>query len=295
MKICVSFFLLFTSCFITAQKTERISLRNYRVNYLSDTLRETSGISFFGKKFITHNDGGNPATVYHIDSKSGKIVNSLKTNLINTDWEAITTDSSYIYLGDFGNNSNTRKDLTIYKTKIENDSNLSLVSKIDFEYKEQTDFTPKNIRHNFDAEAMFYRNNKIHLFTKEWKNKATSHYIIDPNSSEKQIISKTESFPTQFLVTDAAYYNQKLYLIGYTKKGRCFLLIFNSPNNDILFSNDYKKYKLGSTLSIGQIEGIAVNQDGIYISGERFFKLLSKAQPSLYFIPFKAIKNTGTF
>lgn len=284
-------FLLVFSCFVSAQKTERICLKKYRISYLNDTLRETSGLSFLQDKLYTFNDGGNPSAIYQIDSKNGSINTIRKTNIINTDWEAIANDSSFVYLGDFGNNSGRRKDLVIYKTQFKNDSILSLVSKIEFDYEEQTDFNPKNIRHNFDAEAMIYWNGKIHLFSKEWRKKATSHYIINPISSEKQKIVKTESFNTKFLVTDAAYSDQKLYLIGYTKKGRCFLVIFKTDNKEFLFKNAYKKYKLGSVLSIGQIEGITVNKKGIYISGEGFFKSIFKVKPALYFIPFNALKD----
>lgn len=283
--------LLLFPCFVLAQTTERICLKKFRLNYLSDILRETSGLYFFQDKLYTFNDGGNPAALYEIDSKSGKIIKTIKTNLTNTDWEAIVTDSTSVYIGNFGNNSGSRKDLVVYKINSVTDSILSLDSKIEFEYAEQTDFYPKNIRHNFDAEAMIYHNEKIHLFSKEWGNKTTSHYILNTHTSEKQKISKTESFRTGFLVTDAAYFGQKLYLIGYTKRGRCFLLIFNTDGNELLFSNSYKKYKLGSVLSIGQIEGITVNQEGIYISGEGFFKSVFKVKPALYFIPFNAIKE----
>lgn len=279
------------SCFASAQKTERIYLKKYRVSYLNDILRETSGLSFLQDKLYTFNDGGNPSAIYQIDSENGNINTIRKTNIINTDWEAIANDSSFVYLGDFGNNSGTRKDLAIYKTQIKNDSILSFISKIEFEYEEQTDFNPKNIRHDFDAEAMIYWNEKIHLFSKEWESKATSHYIINPNSLEKQKIVKTESFDTKFFVTDAAHFNQKLYLIGYTKKGRCFLVVFKIDNKKFLFNNTYKKYKLGSVLSIGQIEGITVNEKGIYISGEGFFKSIFKVKPTLYFIPFNALKD----
>lgn len=284
-------FLLILSCFATAQKKERICLKKYRISYLSDTLRETSGLSFLQNKLYTLNDGGNTSAIYQIDSKNGNINTTRKTNITNTDWEAITSDSSFVYLGDFGNNSGRRKDLAIYKTQFKNDSILSFVSKIEFEYEAQTDFNPKNIGHNFDAEAMMYWNGKIHLFSKEWKNKATSHYIVNPNPSEKQKIVKTESFNTKFFVTDAAYFNQKLYLIGYTKKGRCFLVVFKTDNKEFVFNNKYKKYKLGSVLSIGQIEGITVNEKGIYISGEGFFKSIFKVKPALYFIPFNALKD----
>ena len=283
---------LLFSCYSIAQEKGRIRLKNYLIGHLSDSLKETSGICFQDHKMYTFNDGGNPANLHQIDNKNGKINTTIKTNIPNIDWEAITADSIYFYLGDFGNNLGTRKNLTIHKIKIEQDSILQNISKIPFEYEDQIDFSPKNMRHNFDAEAMIYLNDKLHLFSKEWKSKSTSHYVINLNSSEKQKIIKTESFRTKFVVTDAAYFNQKLYLIGYNKKGNCFLTIFNTANNSELFFNvSYRKFRLGSSLTIGQIEGITVNQEGIYISAEGISLPLIKVKPSLYFIPYDAIKE----
>jgi hypothetical protein len=37
---------------------------------------------------------------------------------------------------------------------------------------------------------MIYLNGKIHLFTKEWASKSTTHYTIDPEISEKQEAKK---------------------------------------------------------------------------------------------------------
>jgi hypothetical protein len=40
---------------------------------------------------------------------------------------------------------------------------------------------------------MIYLNGKIHLFTKEWGSKSTTHYLIDPEISEKQKAQKIEN------------------------------------------------------------------------------------------------------
>jgi hypothetical protein len=40
---------------------------------------------------------------------------TLKVNAKNTDWEALTNDGNNFYIGDFGNNDGSRRDLTIYK------------------------------------------------------------------------------------------------------------------------------------------------------------------------------------
>ena len=286
MKNLLFFLSFLISLHSFSQKTEKLPLRKYKIAVLSDSLRETSGLTFFKDRLYTINDGGNPNMIYEIDKNSGKILKKIQTNFPNKDWEAITTDGENLYIGDFGNNAGNRRDLTIYSIDNQQESNT-----IQFSYQNQKDFSVNYLNHDFDAEAMVFINNKIHLFTKEWSAKKVSHYIINPKSSENQSVTKLENFNTGFVVTDAAYYENKLYVIGYTKKAKTYLMIFGQNNEGLFFSNPTKKYRLGSALTVGQIEGIAVNTDGIYISNEGFSKFIFRAKPNLYFVPFDRLKK----
>ncbi|WP_234110646.1 MULTISPECIES: hypothetical protein [Chryseobacterium] len=272
-----------------SQQTEFLKIRQYKVAELSDSIRETSGLHFFKNKLYTFNDSGNTSEIFEIDKNSGKILNVIKTNLQNKDWEAMTSDSGTIYIGDFGNNAGARKDLKIYRINLDSlvgTSNANHDAQvISFYYPEQTDFKPKNINNDFDAEAMVFLNGKIHLFTKEWVSRKTTHYIIDPEVSDQQPARKIENFQIDFAVTDASYFDGKLYLVGYTKKTEVFLSIFTETETGIFFTEKPKKYYLGSSMSIGQIEGIAVNGDGIYISGEEFRTPFGKIKQCFYFVP----------
>lgn len=286
MKKTLIFLNLLISLVIFSQKTEKLPLRKYKIAVLSDSLRETSGLTFFKDRLYTINDGGNPNIIYEIDKNSGKILKKIQTNFPNKDWEAITNDGENLYIGDFGNNAGSRRDLTIYS--IDNQQEINVIK---FSYQNQKDFSVNYLNHDFDAEAMVFINNKIHLFTKEWSAKKVSHYIINPKLSENQSVTKSESFNTGFVVTDAAYYENKLYVIGYTKKAKTYLMIFEQNNEGLFFSNPTKKYRLGSALTVGQIEGIAVNADGIYISNEGFSQFIFRAKPNLYFVPFDRLKK----
>lgn len=286
MKKTLIFLNLLISLVIFSQKTEKLPLRKYKIAVLSDLLRETSGLTFFKDRLYTINDGGNPNIIYEIDKNSGKILKKIQTNFPNKDWEAITNDGENLYIGDFGNNAGNRRDLTIYS--IDNQQEINVIK---FSYQNQKDFSVNYLNHDFDAEAMVFINNKIHLFTKEWSAKKVSHYIINPKLSENQSVTKSESFNTGFVVTDAAYYENKLYVIGYTKKAKTYLMIFEQNDEGLFFSNPTKKYRLGSALTVGQIEGIAVNADGIYISNEGFSQFIFRAKPNLYFVPFDRLKK----
>lgn len=278
-------FFLFANGF--AQQTDFLKISKYRISYLSDSLKENSGLSFRKGKLYTMNDGGNSSEIFEIDRPSGKILKTIETGLTNIDWEAIASDSLYFYIGDFGNNAGTRKDLKIYKIPYDN---TAASKEIPFFYPQQQDFSRKIISNDFDAEAMIVLNGKIHVFTKEWVSKSTTHYLLNPDLADNQAAEKTESFRTGFVVTDAAYFDGKLYLIGYTKNTEVFLSVFSEFEPGVFFSLQPKKYYLGSSLSVGQIEGIAVDESGVYISGEEFRTPLGTAKQAFYFIPADKIR-----
>ncbi len=286
MKKLMVLLLLFSGLLFQAQKAVKFRLKPYRIAVLSDSLSESSGLNFFGEHLFTFNDSGNTSELFQIDPRNGRILRVLQTGLHNTDWEALTNDGQNFYIGDFGNNGGARKDLKIYKIpfsgeNIEKDSAKS----IRFHYPDQEDFTFRNINNDFDAEAMVFLNGKIHIFSKAWKSGIIAHYILDPGIEGEQTAEKTETFHTNFVVTDASFYNGKLYLVGYNKKMQVYLMIFREGVKNEFFGSQPQKYHLGNTLSLGQIEGISVDDSGIYFSGERFHTPLGSAPQCLYFVP----------
>ena len=281
-----SFFIVFLCGFFTfslAQKNKRLPLKNYKIAVLNDTLRETSGLTLMNGRLYSFNDGGNPNEVYEINPKNGQMISTIKVDFPNRDWEALTNDGQSLYIGDFGNNRGKRTDLAIYKI-LDNSH-----QKISFKYKNQPHFSFKKDKHDFDAEAMIFKDGKIYLFSKEWASLKVSKYAINPDVEEEQSIEKMEEFKTNFLVTDAFYFNKKLYLVGYNKVAKAFLMIFDEDQNGNFFSGKYTKYKLGSVFKYGQIEGVAVNEKGIYISAEAFKKIGFQVKQSLYFVPFERL------
>ncbi|NAW50689.1 hypothetical protein GNY06_04575 [Elizabethkingia argentiflava] len=273
------------------QEIQILKLKPYQKAVLSDTLRESSGLTILQGKLLSFNDSGNAPEIYEINPERGNILKTYKTNAINQDWEAITHDEKHLYIGDFGNNLGVRKDLTIYKIPFIPDAEkLEYTAKIHFFYPEQQDYSPKNIRNNFDAEAMIFLNGKLHVFTKEWEAKAVSHYVIDPDIQDLQPAYKQETYPSGFVVTDATYFQGKLYLIGYTKSAHIYLLSCEETSPGVFFEGKIKKYFLGMATRFGQIEGVTATEEGLYISGEEFNFYLLKAKQRLYFLPFKKLK-----
>src|SRR5665647_3174356 len=83
---------------------------------LAGNLTETSGLISWNNQIWTHNDGDD-INIYALDSTSGTIIKSYPINgTTNTDWEEISQDDDFVYIGDFGNNSNgNRTDLKIVR------------------------------------------------------------------------------------------------------------------------------------------------------------------------------------
>ena len=100
--------------------------------------------------------------------RKGDIKESLKIDHAkNQDWEDLTMDiAGNLYIGDFGNNANKRKDLVIYKIpKEEMDKKEPNADKIEFKYPQQKDFPPRKDSLYFDTEGFFHLNDYLYIFT----------------------------------------------------------------------------------------------------------------------------------
>jgi len=149
---------------------------HYKINKigtLPSVANESSGIAKAGNgSFWTHNDSGGKPELYEIDS-TGKLL-SIKVipNSENTDWEDLTQDENgNVYVGDFGNNSNARRSLAVYKVP----SAGSEIEKITFNYADQKEFPPSKNNYNFDCEAFFHHRENLYLFSKNLS--PTNHFV----------------------------------------------------------------------------------------------------------------------
>ncbi|MCK0161527.1 hypothetical protein [Allomuricauda sp. F6463D] len=140
-----------------------------KLGKLPSKLKEVSGMEITpdGKIWVIE-DSGNKDKIYRVD-KDGDLKESLKIDHAkNQDWEDLTIDiAGNLYIGDFGNNANKRKDLVIYKIpKEEMDKKEPNADKIEFKYPQQKDFPPQKDSLYFDTEGFFHLNDYLYIFTK---------------------------------------------------------------------------------------------------------------------------------
>lgn len=269
------------SNYVFSQQPIHIKLSRYKVAQLPVEVEETSGLCLLDGKLYTLNDSGNSSDIFSLNPQTGEITEKISVPVKNIDFEAIACTPDGFYIGDFGNNNGSREDLAVYH--IGHSAGAAVMTP--FAYAQQKDFTSRPINNDWDAESLAIIDGKVNIFSKEWFSKNVRRYILEKKGSEKVSPLPIESFPLGFVATDAAFYDNKLYLVGYTKKLEVFMSVFSRDDLGNFFSGRPKKYFLGMSTGIGQIEGIAVNERGIFISGERF-KLGPFNHPqSLYFIP----------
>jgi len=223
-----------------------------KISKLSKILAETSGLIYYKNKFlITHNDGGNKSKIYILNTK-GLILKTIKVNKSkNKDWEDLAQDDKgNIYIGDFGNNFNTRKKLHIYILKdgfIFNDEVEA--DKISFYYEDQKLFPPKKKNLNYDCEAFFYKDGFLYLLTKCRSKPFTGISKIYRIPAKKgkhkaKLIGRFQFCSTawQFCsVTSADYdsYSKTLTILTYGK----MYVITNIKNNEF-WKADIKMYNI---------------------------------------------------
>lgn len=147
MKVSFYFFLLFFIFSSCSQKNESLK-KAYK---LPKKLKEVSGIAFSKQLTWVIEDSGNKNHIYGLNAKGAIEREITVSSRKNIDWEDLATDNSdNLYIGDFGNNANIRKDLAIYilnNNEFEKEKKTS--KKITFNYPEQKEFPPKKNQFTF--------------------------------------------------------------------------------------------------------------------------------------------------
>jgi len=243
-------------------------------NFVSG-LSETSGLQWINGKLYTHIDQDEDK-IYEINASTAAIEsNSKLAGADNVDWEDIAASDTHTFIGDFGNNGGNRTDLTIYKVGNATLGDAVINSEvIEFSYEDQTDFTLGDNETNYDCEAFVFYNDSLHLFTKNWLNFKTKHYVI-PATAGTHIAELRGTFDALGLITAADINAEgQTVLLGYTLTGNTFMWLFWDFEGSNFFGGNKRRIQLGSAIDNGQIEGVAFQSNGAgFISAESFLNI----------------------
>jgi len=181
--------------------------------------------------FWTHNDSGDEPRIYPVRT-DGSVVASerypetpgtLVGGAINCDWEDIALDASgQIIIADFGNNSNSRRDLALYFVEEPEvtEGRTSVTSKVLIRYPDQATFPAPRGDFNFDAEALFTVGDDVFVLTKHRSDTFTKLYRLDGRESGVlNPLTYLESFDIGGKVTgaDASTDGLKLVILTYDR------------------------------------------------------------------------------
>ena len=226
---------------------------------LPKVINETSGLEILNEVFITHNDSGGEPSLYFFNL-NGEIINSVKLDeesfwqIYNIDWEDVAADEDYIFIADTGNNFGNRDNLNIIKVKT---NDFSIDDKIDVAYKDQETFIPRP-KHKYDAEALFLIEDKIAMLSKDRSNLFTDLYLIDKESSSRQVLESKVTYDVNSLITGGDYNEELrlLALVSYNSKGSQYLILFEDFSLENLAEKKFRKIKI--PIERAQIEAIKI-------------------------------------
>ena len=301
--ICLLFILLI-SCRHSSQVKNDDSISNERESYnwikcepilLSDRLPEKvdeqSGMIWHNNLIWVNNDSGGAADLYAYN-RDGELKQQLHIEGVsNQDWEALAEDEMYFYIGEFGNNYGTRKNLKLFridKSKIDDKTEIWVnADEISFSWADQKDFKRKKHNHNYDCEAFFSYGDSLYFFTKNWENLKTRMYVMEKSVKYHNLKPKAE-FNTDFLVTgaDISSDGKLVALIGY-KHYRTYMILYYSFIGTDFFNGEHIRLDL-SSLGGAQTEGVVfTDSNELFINTEA-----TKQAQAVYKVDWKQwIKN----
>lgn len=249
------------------------------IGTLNTQTEGSSSLFYWNNGYWTYNDH-NDNCLYRIDSTNAAILETLCINgLNNYDTEEISQDSLYLYFGDIGNNSGSRRDLHILRISKESMQNYTFeMDTIAFSYEDQTDFSPQPQNTDFDCEAFIVGRDSIYLFTKQCVSTQTTIYSL-PKTPGHHLARRGNTYNVNGLITGASFLPeyQLAVLCGYDYDRENlltalhpFIFLLYDFQEDNFFSGNKRRIDFDYSTR-AQVEAIAT-QNGLdyYITNEHF-------------------------
>ncbi len=283
MKLTLAWLFALLVASASAQNNELVKIAS-----LPAKLHESSGLEYTPDGTIWTIVDSNHATLFGLDS-TGTMVKAIHLNNLNKGWEDLSKDDEgNFYIGDFGNNSNDRKNLKIYKIPDPSQIQESIVTAeiINFSYPDQKSFPPPADQLNFDMDAMVCLNDSIFLFSKNRTKPYTGYSKVyrlpnKPGTHIAELIDSIYLGPGTMLetwITGAALSPDKSMLMLLTHDK---LYVFHCFIGSKFFSGRKSVIKLHH---YSQKEGIVFRNNNIlYLTDEKTANILGG---NLYMLKF---------
>lgn len=245
-----------------------------KVSTIPDSVYETSGIVAKDGKFISFNDSGGEASLYFFSGNSEEVKKSRISDISNVDWESIAYDGENFYIGDVGNNFGRRDTLTIYKIPsgiVPGETQIDKAEPITFSYLEEASHTASGWYSN-DCEAMFWYNDSLYLFSKDWVNLNTTVYVL-PDQPGHYDLGPRVSYEVDALITGADVFipGNEVVLVGY-RKYVPILIRYSFESDPSLINCGGKAMKFPVRIG-AQTEGVCFDDAGrIFVTSEKTFR-----------------------
>lgn len=259
------------------------------VSILPGALSEISGLEIFQNYLVGHNDRGNAPDLFFIDPESGELEHLISvTNAENKDWEDLAANTTYLFIGDFGNNDGTRTDLGIHRVP-KNDlypgisGEVHADATIAFRYPEQTVLGGEN--HDFDCEASFWYNGYIYLFTKHNSDRRTNMYRVPDTPGMVHDAELLGGFEVGGRITgaDISPDGAVVALAGNRRSGNCFVWKLSDFPSGAFLAGDKEQLVMGPFAQFGQVESVKIAPDGgVFLASEAVDEF--GLSPKLYYI-----------
>lgn len=240
---------------------------NYKVKVeklgrMDKQIKESSGLArATDSTFYTNPDSGLPAELYEFNLK-GELLQTIALPIPNQDWEDLAQDQSgNLYIGDFGNNGNQRRDLKVYRL---HKKNMQVTDTLHFRFADQSEFPPPRKDKHYDLEAFFYHRDSLYLFTKSWAARPVTQLYKLPVAGNRQALPPVARLQLKSPVTaaDISPDTTAYALLGY---GRLYL--FEPENGTINLQGKRYCLPLGRT---GQAEAVLFMEPGqLLITNEK--------------------------
>lgn len=250
-----------------------LALNAQTVN-LESELKEISGLELIQDSvLVAINDGGNSAHLYLLNQK-GKITKKvLISNASNVDWEDLAADNEFIYIADIGNNLNKRKDLRIFRVRINEvlDSESVNADEMLISYRDQNAFPPTKASQNFDSECLISAYGDLWIFSKNNSDPFDGNSKVYRFNFSKDTSLNIPVFSKIYLGNKGYYFDTPT--AGDFLDGRFYLSTYNRWMMFELKGNEFILLQKKKFTEYNQKEALTVHGSSIWV-GNEYNKLL---------------------